>query len=227
MFSNKINPLFFDKLKILIIIINVLFKFWYFITGMNKKFIIRILPIIAVISFMIPLFCNAKKSATAKISLSIKAWPLIIWTTDETLSISWTIWWSAIWQFSSGSFRVLDLNWSTEYWTTISATDLLLVSDTTTNRIPANNIWIKKWDGPTTLSGSDNSELKINSDLDEYQQIDLPVRYFYNYAKNWIVWKYWDNPRIKIDIPLEAYAGCTNSSPCRYKWTITYTLYEN
>lgn len=199
----------------------------YYIIGMNKKFIVRILPIIATLSLVIPNFCNANKSATAKISLSIKAWPLIIWTTNEKLSISWSIWWDAIWQFSTDSFRVYDLNWSTEYWTTISATDLFLISDITKNIIPAKNIWIKKWNGPTILSGSYNSELKINNNLNEYQPIDLPVRYFYNYAKNWILWKYGDNPQIKINIPLEAYSWCTNNSPCKYKWTITYTLYEN
>ena len=211
----------------MITIIYVLFNIYTIYTHMIKKLIIWILPIVAIISLIIPVFCNANENTTAHISLSIKAWPLIIWTTNESLIISWSVWWSAIWQFNTGSFRVYDLNWSTEYWTTISATDLLLISNTKSNTIPAKNIWIKKWDGPIVLSGSYNNEVKINNDLNEYQQIDLPIKYFSNDAKNRILWKYGDNPRIKIDIPLQAYVWCTNASPCKYKWTITYTLYEN
>lgn len=194
---------------------------------MKNKIVVWILSVSAVLSVLFLSFSFAKQVLTANISLGIESWPLVIWTEWQTLSISWTVWWYAVWQFDTGSFRVLDLNWSSEYWTTISSTDLFLLSGTTPNTISAENIFLKKWSGPITLSGLDNTGVVINDALNEYQPINLPVRYFSNDTKNWILWKYWDNPEIMIYIPFDAYDGCDILSfSCKYIWTINYTLYE-
>ena len=127
-----------------------------------------------------------------------------------------------------------DQNWSTKYWTTISATDLVSGSGDDEKVIPSSNIKIKRWnDTPTMLSwwyeGVYNTWVIINPILSGYQSLDKPIKYFIydsDDVPNWKLWMYGDNPEILIDLSEWNFSWCTNSNPCTYKWTITYTLYE-
>jgi len=162
-----------------------------------------------------------------KILLSVRWWILNIWISWGLLTLHGT-WWSIVtWQFSDNAFWVNDWNWSTKYWTTVSATDLKYASGDEVRIIPAENIMIKKWDGPHTMTWLDNPWIRLNDELSGYQSLGWPVKYFIYDNPNGILWLYWDTPEILIDIPQEASIGCHTSFPCVYKWTITFTLYED
>jgi hypothetical protein len=194
----------------------------------NKKFYIVSCAILWLLGMLFAINkCLAEQpNYTARIFLNVKPGSLVIGTTDSSgalINMVGNMWNTVTWRFDTWAFWVDDHNWSTKYWTTISATDLVSGS----GRISAENIKLKMWDGPILLSSWDvNTGLMINPQLSWFVPINNPVRYFYNNQANWILWRYWDNPEISIKIPNNLSFGCTVIHPCEFKWTITYTLYE-
>lgn len=178
--------------------------------------------------------CNAENQhQEAQMIIDITAWPLTIWISGNTLKLNGT-WWNIItWKFDTGTFWVDDRNWSTKYWTTISATDLIYESGDIKKIISNQNIKIKRWDeGLTRLHWSEwieNELIQINPTLDNFQSLDRPIRYFtsdWEGTPNWKLCKYGNAPEIQIDLSVWDFSWCTTNFPCTYKWTLTYTLYE-
>lgn len=163
---------------------------------------------------------------SARITVSIQAWPLIIGTKNNTLKLYGKWWDTVTWQFDTWAFRVNDQNWSIRYRTTLSATDMIFSKSGDTKTISSSNIKIKKWIWPFVETWEYNSWLMISTTLNNRTALDKPVRYFFNDATNWILGIYWDNPEISIDIPVEISIWCNEIDPCKFIWTITYTLYE-
>lgn len=169
----------------------------------------------------------------AQMIIDITAWPLTIWISGNTLKLNWTGWSIITWKFDTGTFWVDDQNWSTKYWTTISATDLVYESGDIKKVISNQNIQIKKWDeGLTRLHWSqwiENELVGINPALDSFQSLDKPIKYFtsdWAGTPNWKLCKYGNAPEIQIDLSDWDFSWCTTNFPCTYKWTLTYTLYE-
>ena len=169
-----------------------------------------------------------ESNVTTQLLLSIIWWRLNIWISGDWITLHGT-WWSFVtWQFNYDSFWVDDQNGSTKYWTTISTTDLVYKSGDIVRVISWENIGIKMWDGVHTISGLDNPWITINPELSgSYKPLNWPIKYVSYDTPNGILWIYGDNPEIIVNIPLEASSWCTQKFPCKYKWTITYTLYED
>ena len=167
---------------------------------------------------------------SAQIVLSVNKWELTIWTETWNLNL-WQVNVSnssqeLSWSFGADSFWVEDMKWvESWYYTTISVTDLTW--SVASHVIPANNISLKTaWNTPTNISWATASEAKVIfwEWITSWHSGSTPVNYFQRLntatADAWRVWKWWDNLQIKVNIP-------AHTPSDTYRWTITYTLYDN
>ena len=166
----------------------------------------------------------------AQINLSVIKWALTIWTETWNLNL-WQVNVSnsaqeLSWSFGANSFWVEDMKWlETGYYTTISVTDLnWTVSG---HSISANNVSLKTaWSMPSDISWATASEAKVIfwNGITDWHSWSWQVNYFQRLntatADAWRVWKWWDNLQIKVNIP-------AHTPYDTYRWTITYTLYDN
>jgi hypothetical protein len=166
----------------------------------------------------------------AKINLSVIKWTLTIWTETWNLNL-WQVNVSnsaqeLSWSFWANSFWVEDMKWlETGYYTTISVTDLnWTVSG---HSISANNVSLKTaWSMPSDISWATVEDAKVVfwEWITSWHNGSWQVNYFQRLntatADAWRVWKWWDNLQIKVNIP-------AHTPYDTYRWTITYTLYDN
>ena len=119
-------------------------------------------------------------------------------------------------------FRVEDMKWSSSgYYTTISASDLVWTINGKQYSIPKSNISLKV-NMFGTISWKINGQVTKNSKFERFYPLGEEVMFIKreSWTEAWLFWKYWARSSIQIAIP--AYTPVTT-----YKWTITYTLYDN
>ena len=157
-------------------------------------------------------------------------WTLTIWTEIWNLNL-WEVYVSnnaqeLSWSFGANSFWVEDMKWvETGYYTTISVTDLnWTVSG---HSISANNVYLKTaWNEPSYISWATVSDSKVIfwDAIKSWHNGSTPVNYFQRLntsaSEAWRLWKWWDNLHVRVIIP-------AHTPYDTYRWTITYTLYDN
>ncbi len=165
-------------------------------------------------------------SAETEIILTIEEWQLSIGTDgEESVTLSGGMAASLTEKIVTKSleklFRVEDLKWSSKWYrTTISVTDMTWSVENAVYTIPAANIYLKatnlvkeSWTG---------EDVVLTSSLSDFQSMEEPVTFIQRgtWTTAWLLWKYGATPELKVVVP-------ANMPGTTYKWTITYTLYEN
>ncbi len=161
------------------------------------------------------------------IELTIEEWQLSIgtngWTETVTLSGSMaaSLESKTVEKSLEKLFRVEDLKWSSKWYrTTISVTDMTWSVENVVYTIPAENIYLKatelvkeSWIGEGVV---------LTESLSDFRSMKDPVTFIqrWTWTTAWLLWKYGARPELKVVVP-------ANMPGTTYKWTITYTLYEN
>ena len=150
---------------------------------------------------------------------SIAPWDICIYA-PSALHI-WSINGSNTWQsmnIQSEYFTLDDSKWSLSgYYTTLSISDLT----STWSTISKSNIQIKA-DPITTLSGSTNPAVILDSSILSFTSLSSPVTFIKRNSGTWwgIKGIYWSKINLQVNIPAYQTIGT-------YTGTLTYTLYEN
>ena len=126
------------------------------------------------------------------------------------------------WQLWEDSFKLVDnIGGESWYFVTVSVSSLVWQTNSL-NEIVSSNIQIKsQW--INTITGTLAEDIWIVSNVTSWTTAETPITYITrpNIVVIWdpMTWTYWDNLKLQITVPAHMLAD-------KYKWVITYTLYD-